>query len=203
MQVALFETADKMGQGKTDLQGRLLMRLPEVGRRQPADQKVGLVWAHAPGHQIATANAWHALTGQAQSVELPLGPLTDTEFLVLDPAGKPVAGATVEPGGIKTPVVTYSPPPRFILPIVQAVTGADGRARLAALPHEAIRSVQITTGARGMQRLWFDEPRNSQPQRTIQLRSTGRIMGRIVADRPEWTRRHQAYRHHQRRLVAA
>jgi hypothetical protein len=177
-----------MGQGNTDLQGRLLMRVPEFGRRQPPDQKMGLVWAHAPGHQIATANVWPALTGQAQSVELTLGPLTDTEFLVLDPAGKPVAGATVEPGGIKTPVVTYSPPPRFIRPIVRAVTGADGRTRLTALTHEAFRSVQVTTAALGMQRLWFDEPRNSQPQRTIQLRSTGRIMGRIVADRPEWTR---------------
>ncbi len=60
MQVALFETADKMGQGNTDLQGRLLMRVPEVGRRLPADQKMGLVWAYAPGHQIATANAWPA-----------------------------------------------------------------------------------------------------------------------------------------------
>jgi hypothetical protein len=71
---------------------------------------------------LATANAWKALYREAQSIELTLGPPTDSDFLVLDPEGGPVDGATVdgatvEPREVKTPVgLTLSSPPQFILP---------------------------------------------------------------------------------------
>jgi RNA polymerase sigma factor (sigma-70 family) len=188
MQFAFFEEDWARGHGTTDGQGRSRMPVPAYSRRQPPDQRFALVWAHAPGHQMATANGWRALVGEGESVDMTLGPLTDTEFLVLDPTGKPVAGATVEARGVKTPVVTYSPPPEFIRPLLQAVTGADGRARLSALPYEAIRSVQITTTTFGIQHLWLREPPTGAPQREIRLRSTGHVLGRIVADRPEWAR---------------
>jgi hypothetical protein len=180
------------GHGTTDGQGRYLMPVP-VGRRPtPKDRRFGLlvlVWAHAPGHRFATANAWKALYREAQAVDLTLGPLTDTEFLVLDPQGKPVVGAIVEARGVKTPIgLSYSLPPKFILPILQTVTGADGRARLPALRYETFRSVEIATTTLGIQHQWLQEPPNGPPQREIHLRSPGRIIGRIVADRPEWTR---------------
>ncbi len=197
MQVSLHDnatgtgTARPTGHGTTDGQGRYLMPVPEGWRPPPKDRRFGLlvlVWAHAPGHQLATANAWKALYREAQSADLTLGPLTDTEFLVLDPEGQPVAGATVEPREVLTPIgLTYSPAPKFILPILQAVTGADGRARVPALPHEAFRSVLITTRSLGIQHQRLPDPPLA-PQREIHLRSPGRIFGRIVADRPEWTR---------------
>ena len=150
-----------------------------------------IVWAYAPGHQLATANGWKGLYREAQSVDLTLGPLTDTEFLVLGPDGKPVAGATVEPREVLTPVgLTYNPAPKFIVPFLQAVTGVDGtRAqRSRRLRYEGFRSVQITTPSLGIHRYQRlpDPPR--APQREIHLRSTGKIFGRIVADQPEWTR---------------
>ncbi len=179
------------GHGTTDGRGSYLMPVPEGRRPPPKDRRYGLlvlVWAHAPGHRLATANAWKALYREAQSVDLTLGPLTNTEFLVLDPKGKPVAGATVEPREVLTAIgLTYSPAPTFILPILEAVTGADGRARVPALPYETFRWVQITTPSLGIQHQRLPDPPLA-PQREIHLRSTGKIFGRIVADRPEWTR---------------
>ncbi|MFI5455998.1 MAG: sigma-70 family RNA polymerase sigma factor [Isosphaerales bacterium] len=181
-----------VGHGTTDGQGRYLMPVPEGWLPKLEDRRfglVGLIWAHAPGHQMAMANAGYALATKAQSVDMILRSLADTEFLVLDPEGKPVAGAMVEPRGVKTPInLTYSSAPEYILPVLQAVTGADGRARLGALPYAAFRSVQIATTTLGVQHLWLQEPPTGRPPREIHLRSTGRIFGRIVADRPEWTR---------------
>ncbi len=181
-----------IGHGTTDGQGRYLMPVPEGWLPKLEDARfglVGLIWAHAPGHQMAMANAGYALATKAQSVDMILGSLADTEFLVLDPEGKPVAGAIIEPRGVKTPInLIYSAAPEYILPVLQAVTGADGRARLGALPYAAFRSVQIATTTLGVQHLWLQEPPTGRPPREIHLRSTGRIFGRIVADRPEWTR---------------
>jgi RNA polymerase sigma factor (sigma-70 family) len=198
MQVTLHDnttgrlTERPTGHGTTDDQGRFLMPVPDGWRPPPGDRRfglLGLVWAHAPGHQMATANAWEALYRRAQSVDLTLGALTDTEFLVLDPEGNPVAGATVQPHGVKTPVgLSFSPPPEFILPVLQAVTGADGRARLPALRYEGFRWVQVATTALGIQRQWLGEPPKGPARREIHLRPAGRIWGRMIADRPEWAR---------------
>ena len=186
------KTEEPTGHGTTDGQGRYVMPIHERRRPTPNDRRFGLmalVWAHAPGHEMATANAWKALYREVHSVDLTLGTATNTEFLVLDPARKPVAGATVEPRGVKTPInLVYSLPPKFVLPILQAVTGADGRARLPALRFETFRSVQIATATFGIQHQWLQEPFNGPPQREIHLRSTGRVIGRVVADQPEWAR---------------
>jgi RNA polymerase sigma factor (sigma-70 family) len=96
MQTSLEESDGTLGHGTTDAQGRALMPVPALWRQHPED-KFGLIWAHAQGHHMATANAWKALVGKAESVELTLGPSADTAFLVLDPEGHAVAGATVEP----------------------------------------------------------------------------------------------------------
>jgi RNA polymerase sigma factor (sigma-70 family) len=178
--------------GTTDGQGRYRMPVPEGMRPAPEDRRFGLlvlVFAHARDRRIAMANAREALYRKAQSVDLTLGPLTDTEFLILGPDGKPVAGATVEPGGIKTPIgLTLDSPPEFLLPKLQAVTDADGRARLPALPSELFRYVQIATEPLGIQRLdLFGRPQGVT-EREIRLRPAGRIFGRILADRPEWAR---------------
>ncbi len=188
MQVTLDETDGTTGHGTTDGQGRFPMPVPALARRKLPDQ-FGLVWAHAPGYRMATANAWEAFMGKAQTVDLTLGPPADTAFVVLDPEDKPVVGATVEPRGVRTPIgLTYSTPPRFILPILQAVTGADGRAGLPTLPSEAFRSVRIATRALGDQVVQLKDLDTGPTEREIHLRSTGRIFGRIVADKPEWTR---------------
>jgi hypothetical protein len=198
MQTSFDETDGTLRHGTTDAQGRVLMPIPAFWRQHPED-KFGLIWVHAPGHHMATANAWKALAGKAESVELTIGPLADTAFLVLDPEGRAVAEATVEPRLVKTPVVHYYGAPKFILPSLRAVTGADGRARLPAVPRGELRSVQITTEALGIQDVTLTDIVESggidvadvvtgPAERIIRLRRTGRIFGRITADRPDWTR---------------
>ncbi len=198
MQTSFDETDGTLGHGTTDAQGRVLMPIPAFWRQHPED-KFGLIWAHAPGRHMATANAWKALAGKVESVELILGPPADTALLVLDPEGHAVAGASVEPRLVKTPVVHYCEAPRFILPSLRAVTGADGRARLPAVPRGDLRSVRIATGALGIQDVTFNDIVESRSmdvqdvvtgpaERIIRLRRTGCIFGRIIADRPEWTR---------------
>jgi RNA polymerase sigma factor (sigma-70 family) len=198
LQVSLDETDGRLGHGTTDGQGRFLMPVPALWRQQPEGRKFGLVWAHAPAHQIATANAYRALVGKAQSVDLTLGPATDTAFLVLDPEGQAVAGATVEPDMVKTQAILYYSVPKFILPNLRAVTDVGGRVRLPALPREALRSVRVATRNLGIQDVTFaDIVESGTPdvkdvvtgpaERVIHLRSTGRILGRIIAERPEWT----------------
>ena len=155
MQVSLDETDGTLGHGTTDGQGRFLMPVPAFWRQQPAGRQCGLVWVHAPGHHMATANACRALVGKAQSVDLTLGPAADTAFLVLDPEGQPVAGATVEPFMVKTPVIHYYSAPQFILPSLRAVTGVDGRVWLPALPREVLRSVRVATRTLGIQYVTF------------------------------------------------
>ena len=197
MQVILHDNATgtltdrPTGHGTTNGQGRYLMPVPEGWRPPPKDRRFGLlvlVWAHARGHVLATANAWKANYREAQSVDVALGPLTDTEFLVLDPDGKPVAGAIVEPREFLTAIgLTYSPASKFILPILEAVTDADGHRRYRpwSTGHSAgceLRprvSVFSTSGSPTLP--W---PHGAE----IHLRSAGKIFGRIVADRPEWTR---------------
>ena len=107
MQVILHDNATgtltdrPTAHGTTNGQGRYLMPVPEGWRPPPKDRRFGLlvlVWAHARGHQLATANAWKAFYREAQSVDVTLGPLTDTEFLVLDPESK-----LRRRGGCRTP----------------------------------------------------------------------------------------------------
>ncbi len=122
------------------------MPVPEnsVHRRRIASSGApGASLGSCPGPELATANAWKAFYREAQSVDVTLGPLTDTEFLVLDPESKPVAGAAVEPREVLTAIgLTYSPAPKFILPILEAVTDADGR-----LPRPGLALRRIPLGA--------------------------------------------------------
>ena len=53
-----------------------------------------VIWAYAKGHALAPASAVPALfDGSKDPIEIRLGPLTKTSFLVVDPHGKPVVGA--------------------------------------------------------------------------------------------------------------
>ena len=95
----------------TDAQGRYTLKVPDSWEAHtPAPARVDRL-GFAPGHQIATASAHEALSGKTQSVDMTLGPATDTSFMVLGPDGRPVAGAIVEPFHFKTPMA-YNFPPR-------------------------------------------------------------------------------------------
>jgi hypothetical protein len=212
MPVKFDEPHQSIARATTDADGRYTLPVPEYWSKLPLHQRRWCVWAYANGHQIATANFFeHLSSGKAEPVELALGSATDTTFLVLDPEGRPIAGADVEPYHFKTPMAYENPPPTM-LPLLRGVTDAAGRARLPALPREGFMTVQVTSKAFGAQQLGLypapngpflpagqsptptttpeqsrlNQAANEPAERTLRLRAVGRVEGRIVASRPEW-----------------
>ena len=131
----------------------------------------------------------YALAGKAQSVDLTLARRPTPSSWSWIPRESRSPGLPSSPAGLRRRSSLLLSAPEFILPVLQAVTGADGRVRLPALPYEVFRSVRIATTTLGIQHLLArGASLTGRPPREIRLRSTGRIFGRIVADRPEWTR---------------
>jgi RNA polymerase sigma factor (sigma-70 family) len=169
-----------------DARGHYVLTVPEDWRRRPRHQQAGVVWAHAPGHRIDTANAYAALIGQSEAVDLVLGPATDTSFVVFGPDGRPVTGAVVEPYHVKTPINAYLFPPSALLPAIRAVTDANGRALLPAMGREVLRMVKVTTASLGSQILRLQDLATEPARREIRLRPAGRIEGRVIGGKPGW-----------------
>ena len=172
----------------TDELGTYTLKVPDNLEQIPLHQRGWIIWAFAPGHQISTASAYEPLHGDPQSVDLTLGPPTDTAFMVLGPAGKPHAGALVEPLHVKTHMA-YNFPPRAMLPLIRSSTDASGRARLPALPREGFLTVEITTRELGVQRQRLIDKSSEPASRTIRLRPAARVEGRVVTETPDAARR--------------
>jgi RNA polymerase sigma factor (sigma-70 family) len=192
MPITFDEKPEATPHATADAQGRYVLPVPAAWSRLPRHELRGIVWAHASGHQINAANAYAALTGKARSVDLTLGPATDTSFVVFGPDGRVVAGAVVEPFHFKTPRA-YDLVPPAMLPAVRAVTDASGRALLSSMPREGFFTVQVTTGSFGSQQLRLNDRATEPARREVRLRPSGRIEGRIVADHPEWARGLRVY----------
>jgi RNA polymerase sigma factor (sigma-70 family) len=202
--------ADATPHATTDALGSYVLAVPEGWGRLPIHERGWVVWAVAPGHRFGMANAWEALSGKPQAVDLTLGPAADTSFVVLGPDGLPVAGAVVEPYRVLTPINLWTSPPAAVLRAIRGVTDAAGRVTLPSVAREGFRSAKVTSGPFGTQAVPLREgavapprggvtPAPTPPVRTtppaagmnprpLRLRPTGRIEGRVVAARPEWTR---------------
>jgi RNA polymerase sigma factor (sigma-70 family) len=192
MPITFDEKPETTPHTTADAQGRYVLPVPQALSHLPPRGNSGIVWAHARGHRINAAGAHAALNGKAESVDLTLGPATDTSFVILGPDGRPVAGAVVEPFHFKTPRA-YDIVPAAILPAVRAVTDAAGRAVLPSMPREGFFTVQVTTGSLGSQQLRLSDRDTEPARREIRLRPSGRIEGRVIADRPEWARGLKVY----------
>jgi RNA polymerase sigma factor (sigma-70 family) len=207
--------ADTSPHATTDARGSYVLAVPRAWGRLPIHERQWIVWAHASDHRLGAANAWEALSGKPRSVDLTLGQATDTSVVVLGPDGLPVAGAAVEPYQISTPINAYMPPPAAVLRAIRSVTDPAGRARLPAIAREGFRSVKVTTSSLGAQTVPLREGAVEPPRRgalpaptptpgtlaraaspalrELRLRPAGRVEGRIVAARPEWTRGIKVY----------
>ncbi len=187
MPVRFDESDRSSARATTDAEGRYSFPVPELWAKTPQHRRLWAVWAHAVGHQIATAGAYDPLSGKSVPVDLTLGPPTDTSFLVIEPNGAPVAGVVVEPLHFKTQMA-YNIPPRTMIPVLQGVSDQFGRAVLPALPRDGLAAVQVTSQTQGIQQLRINDADTEPAQRTIRLRPVGRAFGRIVSDRPGWTK---------------
>ncbi len=154
MPIRFDDRPETIPHSTTDAQGHYALPVPEAWARLPLHQQLWslVVWSYAPGHQINGASAHAALHGEARSVNVTLGPATDTSFVVYGPDGRTLAGAVVEPLHFRTPR-GYDLVPGAMMPSIRAVTDATGRAQLPALPREGFYSVKVTVGSLGAQQL--------------------------------------------------
>jgi RNA polymerase sigma factor (sigma-70 family) len=187
MPVWVEDRADRTSHATADRHGNYVLTVHEAWARSPLHERQPVVWAFAPGHRIASANASLALSGKPESVDMTLGPVTDTSFIVFGPDGRPASGAVVEPYQILAPYA-YVPPPAAMLPSIRSVADETGRASLPAIAREGFTSVKVTTSSLGEQQLSLRGHAEEPAQRELRLRPAGRIEGHIVAGRPEWTR---------------
>src|SRR6185369_11571636 len=114
--------------------------------------------------------------GSKDPIEVRLGPATKASFVVLDPDGKPLLGASVSVHRIAT--VIENAAPESLSRLVTAVTDADGRALLPAIPPRGLAAVRVATKAYGTQEesfKWLYGPGRDVSERTIRLRPVGRL----------------------------
>ena len=170
---------------KSDSQGRFILEVPAAWVAAMVPNSPTSLWAYAAGHQLGITRG-HRLSfaRDASDLEIRLKPATDTSFVVLDPAGKPLAGALVQPY-----YVTNEPTPEEVLRHVEARTDNEGRAKFPAVGRDGLREIRVTAKGLGIQvqRAWGPAP-VVPPENTIRLRPAGRIEGQVTADKPEWAR---------------
>lgn len=175
---------------RSDSKGEFTLGIPLswIPKMRPGNTWV-TIWTYAAGRQLNTGPSplgWCVLQNPPETV-IPLGPATETEFVVLDPQGQPKAGALVEPRRMRVaadgPVV-----PEELLPRIGARTNAQGRAKLPAIAHDRLDQVRVTTEDLGIQEQRFYQQGFPSSRHTFRLRPAGKIEGRVIADQPEVAR---------------
>ena len=141
------------------------------------------------GHAIGTGSAQRALlSGMSNhTVELQLGKATDTSFVVMDPDGKPLPGAVVEPVHFRSSL-GYSLVPPEIVDRVSAETDKVGRARLPNIPRKGFLNVKVVSKRFGTQQQRLNDKADAPAERAIELEAVGRVTGRVISDDPKWSR---------------
>lgn len=174
-------------EGKTDDSGQFELKLPGDWLSPRAVGSGWTIWAYSPGSGIATDSPFDVIRGKNQrEIEIKLPPEADVGFKVLTPAGKPLAGALVQPQHYKTSVA-FNLVPEEMLSSVGARTDASGVATLPAVEPKPLHSIQVVSDEFGKQSLRVDNDQH-RAVREIRLRESGRIEGRLIGERPEWLR---------------
>jgi len=145
----------------------------------------------APDRQIGTVSAYgpEQLRSNKQ-VDFSLQSTSDTGFFVQTTDGKPVPGAFVEPllfrsNAYEFKINPYRAIPRELRKIIGAMTNDEGRAMLPAIGRDGFQMVQVTAAGYGIQQLRLMESADEPAIRTVTLRPTGRLEGRLISDKSE------------------
>ena len=142
----------------------------------------GTIWCYARDRRIAAASAYQQLKRRSHSpIEIVLKPKVDTGFIVKDFGGSSIAG-----GGASSPcsfsVGHYDIIPRQLREIIAKKTDDGGRVFFPEMGRDGFFSVQVTAKGYGIQELRLRDLATAPAIRTITLRPTGRLEGRLVSD---------------------
>ena len=174
---------------RTDENGQFALEVPESWLSPTRSRNGSTVWAFKKGHAIATASAQLALFSRMSNhaVELQLGKATDTSFVVLDPDGKPLPDAMVEPVHFRSSM-GYSLVPPEVVSRVAAKADRDGRARMPNIPREGFLNLKVISKQFGTQQQRLNDKTDAPAERSIALQPVGRVAGRVTSDDPKWSR---------------
>jgi hypothetical protein len=110
--------------------------------------------------------------------EVKLLPGTGSAFVVLDPSGKPIVGARVEPWHFGTGEIVPERPRKLI----SRMSDERGRVEIPEMLRGGFRSVQVTADGYGSQNLRLRYSANAPAELRIQLRAAGRIEGQLISN---------------------
>jgi RNA polymerase sigma factor (sigma-70 family) len=173
-----------LSRAKTDQEGRFSIDVPV--EKDPEGFNYRALWAYTPKAGLAGQAFLRDELPAAGSVQLKLGGTASTSVRVLEPDGKPVAGARVIPlwvrvrGGLK-PVSTFTPPDS-LADALAATTDSDGKGQINGCKAEDVDVVWVE--AAGFGRQGSELSADAGGARVITLKPAGRLFGRVQADDP-------------------
>jgi beta-lactamase regulating signal transducer with metallopeptidase domain len=170
--------------GTSDAEGRFSLSAPDIAPRLPSLAHNAL-WVLHKGKQLARAWATSLPEKDGKTPELliRLQAETDTSFIVKSPDQKPMAGVRVEPLIFHHDVI-----PEEARKIIGATTDAEGRVRMPSMPRKGFHSARVSNDSFGIQDFRLDGNWFPPAKRTLALRATGSIKGKLHASNPDWTR---------------
>ncbi len=169
-----------VAEARTDAEGHFRIELPTRPGFGPAPHSDAL-WAYRPGRLLASLVLYRDSVSPDVPVKLVLGPGAATPFEVRDPAGKPVAGARIEP---RVTHRSYLAVPDGLSDRIAAgtVTDASGRASLSALMPDEVSSVIVAAPGYGTQQFGFGQNPALAGVKVLDLLPVGRLEGRFVGE---------------------
>ena len=175
-----YDDDKRLVEATTTAAGAFTLRVPAAWTEPEA--LTGTIWCYAKDHQIAAVSAYQQLKRRSQSpIEFVLKPKADTGFIVKDAGGAPVAGARVEPFHFFANG-SYDIIPGQLREVLAQETDAGGRVFFPEMGRDGFFNVQVTAEGYGVQQLRLQDRATEPAIRTITLRPTGRLEGRMVCD---------------------
>jgi hypothetical protein len=167
-------------QTRSDASGRFTLSVPapDVYRTY----RTSGIWAYRRGSLVASFSVRRGMIHPGQDVTLVLAPGANAAFDVLGPRGKPVANASIVPRVLTRERLSV---PDGLAERIAADTRTDawGRAVVTAFYPEEISTAIVTAPGFGSQQFFFfGQGELGVGPRTVDLRPTGRLEGRIVGD---------------------
>jgi hypothetical protein len=174
---------------KLDESARFRLTFPEAWIPHSLVKRNHIVWAYAPGYAIGTGGAYQELfgSGPPKLLKIEVPPAGDLSFVVLLPNGKPAVGAKVEPTHFKTQRLAGDMIPRELVDLIAAITDSAGRAAIPALTRDGVSYIDVKLAGFGTQQFRCDGKSTDPAERTLQLRSVGRLVGHIATDQLKLT----------------
>jgi RNA polymerase sigma factor (sigma-70 family) len=161
--------------------GQFHVEIPPVDVPWAGFVGTGTLWAYQPGTLVAWMPVYRGALPPGLPQRLALGPATRAPFEVLNPDGKTVAGAMIEPRSL-TRDNTQVPDRLASIIGGETVTDARGRAVMTAFFPEEITAIRVRAEGYGQQEFSFGPERFDRETKVVKLRAVGGLKGRLTGD---------------------